>query len=330
MSQISSAEAKETNTTPETTQSGQSTASPGSSPDGFAGNNYISPFGPQPQFQLNTRRIYEQEFNGGAYVSAHLERFQRGLYKVPNQVGIDKQDPLSLEVALVAVRFVFHACYSAKHRITSAVISINLSAPGPGPQPKILKYAPHLAFGRISSSDLKWQFQLGLSVGAAQPAQASVNSQGSYEKDVVRQSMMTIQGSSQTAAKKDTPAGVDIVDGKMIWSLEENRDQKSGIPRECTFVFLLHQPKANDQRIHMSLNIRPSVSWSLNWRRASQRCVLDREIGQSFIACLPRTSAGKPAIAPKDFDFACMDDLEDLIELPGTIRKSQPQASTST
>jgi hypothetical protein len=337
MSQISSVDVQQVTEplekTPETAQVGQSTANSGQSLNPYPSDNFVSCYGPQPQFQLNIQRIYEREFFGGAYISAHLERVQRGVYKLYHQVGHEKQHQEGFDVVLVALRFVCHPCDSSIHRIKSAVITINLSASGSGPQPKILKYAPHLAYGRISSSDLTWQFQLGASLGVSQPAQATVNPQGSVEKHVVLQSMMTIQGSSRTSAKKDNLAGVDIEDGKMVWSLEENKQQKSGIPREFTFVFLLNQPRNEDQakyrEIDVSLDIRPSIAWSFNLNRKPQRCVLDKEIGQSFVGYVEETRHGKSAIAPAKFNFASLDNLEDLIELPGSVRKSQNQGGLS-
>lgn len=156
------------------------------------------------------------------------------------------------------------------HRFESAVIDIRVKDKGTGGKVggteylRFLKYAPHQAYGRISTESLKWNFQLGASLGVTQgPAKVSVNPSVSEEKSKVVGTMMKMyvspphvffassfhvylllthgicrQGSTRSTFSHSTRHP----DTLLHFSLEENNQQESGLPRECTFVFLLERP----------------------------------------------------------------------------------------
>jgi hypothetical protein len=187
--------------------------------------------GPDHAFQVNETLLYEHEFHGQSYVSCHLQRLQHGIF---SSDSLHAKSPL--HVSFVAVTFTFHPALSIAHRFTSAVIEI--TARDDSHQPlRFVKFAPHLAYGRISSESLKWSFQLGAALGVTQgPVNLSVNPTGKYETEKVIGTMMKIQGSTRSSHDSHHKR---IADTKLVWSLEENDQQETGLPREFTFVFLV-------------------------------------------------------------------------------------------
>jgi hypothetical protein len=120
---------------------------------------------------------------------------------------------------------------------------------------RFLRFAPHAAFGRISAATLKWNFQLGATIGVTKgPAEVSVNPSMSYEKDVVIGTMLKIQGSTRSTSLP-TPhhligassTASKLPDTKLFWTLEENNEQQTGLPREFTFVFLMERSHPNPE-----------------------------------------------------------------------------------
>ncbi|KAI9645761.1 hypothetical protein NHQ30_005193 [Ciborinia camelliae] len=187
--------------------------------------------GPDEKYQINSHLVFEHLFPGQTFVSVHLQRLQHGIYSDANL-----HTKHTLHVTFVALSFVFHPS-SPSHRFESAVINIKVK--DKRGNLRFLKYAPHQAYGRISTQSLKWNFQLGTSLGVTQgPANASVKSSVSEEKDKVVGSMMKIQGSTRSTVSNSTRHP----DTLLHFSLEENSQQESGIPREFTFVFMLERP----------------------------------------------------------------------------------------
>lgn len=141
--------------------------------------------GPDHRYQLNQDLLYEREFGGHTFVSAHLQRLQHGCFTDEN---VHKKD--TPHVTFVAITFTFHPSYSEKHRFTSAVITLTAKSQT-GQAIRFLKFAPHLAYGRISSASLKWNFKLGATVGLSQgPGRAALEPAVGYENDRVVGSMM--------------------------------------------------------------------------------------------------------------------------------------------
>ena len=96
---------------------------------------------PDHKFQVNHDLLYEREFERGAFVSAHLQRLQNGVF---TDSKLHAKDPL--HVSFAAITFTFHpvtSSGSADHRFESAVIEI--VAKSNGLPLRFIKHAPHLA-----------------------------------------------------------------------------------------------------------------------------------------------------------------------------------------
>ncbi|TGO85048.1 hypothetical protein BPOR_0437g00060 [Botrytis porri] len=176
--------------------------------------------GPDEKYQINSHLLFESSFPGHTYISVHLQRLQHGIYSDANL-----HTKHTLHVTFIALSFIFHPSTPA-HRFESAVIDIKVR--DRKENLKILKYAPHQAYGKISTESLKWNFQLGASLGVTQgPANACVKPSIGEEKSSTRS---TFHHSTR------------FPDTLLHYSLEENAQQESGLPREFTFVFLLERP----------------------------------------------------------------------------------------
>ncbi|KAF7852447.1 hypothetical protein EAF04_010987 [Stromatinia cepivora] len=187
--------------------------------------------GPDEKYQINSHLLFENSFPGHTFISVHLQRLQHGIYSDANL-----HTKHTLHVTFVALSFIFHPSTPA-HRFESAVIDIKVK--DKGGNLRFLKYAPHQAYGKISTESLKWNFQLGTSLGVTQgPAKATVNPSLSEEKSKVVGTMMKIQGSTRSTFHHSTR----YPDTLLHFSLEENCQQESGLPREITLVFLLERP----------------------------------------------------------------------------------------
>lgn len=138
--------------------------------------NTTTPSRPRPKFnshnplqkyQLTHNLLYERHFFGESYISAHLRRLQNGVFVSPNihPASCTDQDDEHFSktyVTFAAISFTLHPLLSEDHRFTSAVIEIKATNDD-GEALRVLRFAPHLAFGRISSASLKWNFQEGQS-----------------------------------------------------------------------------------------------------------------------------------------------------------------------
>lgn len=180
-------------------------------------------------------------------------------------------------------------------------------------------HAPHLIYGTVSPETMEWTFSLAGSLGISEtPVSASVIPSGSVNGRYQRYEMMRIQGSVRTLKSPRGP-GFHVEAGEIVWSLEENNLQRSGLPREFTFVMLIQKPTANS-KIKLSLDIEPVIqawwgsypSWMLAlsaYRPVQQRGVDFRwEIGQRF----------EPTDAKRGFNFAALESsFDDYIAMPG-------------
>jgi hypothetical protein len=110
--------------------------------------------GPDQKFQINQHLLYEHEFPGNAYVSAHLQRLQHGVFTHGNL-----HNENTIHVTFAAITFTLHPTISLSHRFVSTTITITATS---GDEPvRFIKFAPHLVYGRISTASLRWNFQLG-------------------------------------------------------------------------------------------------------------------------------------------------------------------------
>jgi hypothetical protein len=193
--------------------------------------------GPEHKFQVNEQLLFEHEFHGSCYVSAHLQRLQHGIFGDSNIHGAG-----TMHVTFLAVTFVFHPSISLSHRFQSAIIEVTARSESDEPL-RFVKFAPHLAFGRISTETLKWTFSLGATVGVTKgPVNVAINPSMAHQTDKVLGTMMKIQGSTRSAPGLGHYKANRTPDTRLLWSLEENDQQATGLPREFTFVFLVARP----------------------------------------------------------------------------------------
>jgi hypothetical protein len=300
--------------------------------------------GPEHKFQVNEQLLYEHEFHGSCYVSAHLQRLQHGVFGDPK---IHRS--CTMHVTFVAVTFIFHPSMSLSHRFQSAIIEVTACSEN-NEQLRFAKFAPHLAYGRISTETLKWTFSLGATVGVSKgPVNAAVNPSMAHQRDKVLGTMMKIQGSTRSQHESRHHKTDKIPDTRLVWSLEENDQQETGLPREFTFVFLVartlkakekgkrneHTDEKNDYGkehkcldhgatfapMQIGINVKPHIS-NMNgiplMAQYDETLVAD-EVGQRLV--VEHTQDG---YSPDDhassgyYNFAKMPgNFEDLIELPG-------------
>jgi hypothetical protein len=291
---------------------------------------------PDYRYQIHQKCIYERSLPGEAYITAHVQRLQQGYYDSP-QIHEDTID----DVRFVAVNFVFHPSKALSNRFRSAVIRISLldeadygdslsslalekrrvmdGAGGgkavSGRKPRFLRHAPHLMFGAVSPENLQWNFNLAGSLGVSQtPVSASLSPSGGVVGKYKVYQMMRIQGSTRTL--KGHHHNDDVEDGQVVWSLEENDLQRSGLPREFTFVTLLQKPEGTN--VLFDVEIEPCIAnrWGHYpqwWLRVARYLPLhknyldlDEEIGQKFEPCRDARGYNFAELASRFDDFVIM------------------------
>lgn len=288
-----------------------------------------------PRLLVNRACIYERQLPGDTYITAHVSRLQHGFWDSPAV-----SDAYAEHVDFLALSFVFHSAHTLSHRFKSATVRVSVQ-PGSERQkptlingcssgnPHFLMHAPHLIYGAVSPETMEWSFSLAGSLGVSEtPVSASIIPSGSLNGQYRRYEMMRIQGSSRTLR---SPKGheFDVEAGEVMWSLEENSLQRSGLPREFTFVMLIQKPAANS-KIKLSLEIDPVIQafwgsypgWVLRlspYQPLERRSVdFRREVGQHF----------QPADPQRGFNFAVLESAFDhYIAMPG--RKYTRRVSTS-
>ncbi|KAL2855453.1 hypothetical protein BJY01DRAFT_204167 [Aspergillus pseudoustus] len=227
-----------------------------------------------PRLNINRSCIYERRLPGNAYITAHIQRLQHGYYSTSavSDMGFDSVD-------FFAVSFVFHSPDASNHRFKAATIRASLYSPSTHysshrnrssrssrsrsicrPRyPRFLMHAPHLLYGSISPETMQWSYSLSGTLGIAQlPLIASLTPSTGLNRQFRRFEMMRIQGSARTLDDGDgniRPAS------QIVWTLEENSLQRSGLPREFTFAMLIAKPGPG-ARVLLDLEIEPVVqSW---------------------------------------------------------------------
>ncbi|PKY06823.1 hypothetical protein P168DRAFT_325643 [Aspergillus campestris IBT 28561] len=294
----------------------------------------IDPNLTNPRLHVNRACIYERHLPGDAYITAHVQRLQHGSYS--SRAVSDKDFD---NVDFLGISFVFHSPNTQNHRFKAATIRASVrstrdksSAISPKPSsqtlrgsrsrnnnPRFLRHAPHLLYGAVSPETLQWNYSLAGQIGFADlPLMASIMPSGGMNGRYRRYEMMRIQGSVRSLR---SPRGrqYDVEAGEIVWSLEENTLQRSGLPREFTFAMLIQKPRA-DSRICFSLDIDPVLqcwfgnypSWMLSlpsYRAVPRRPVDFRvESGQRF----------EPATSERGFNFAQLESsFDDYVHMPG-------------
>ncbi|KAH1965170.1 hypothetical protein KXW32_005638 [Aspergillus fumigatus] len=281
-----------------------------------------------PRLLLNGACIYERQLPGDAYITAHVQRLQHGFHSSPAVSDKDYD-----HVDFLGINFVFHSPNTLAHRFKAATIRASVQGTRhvassdhypngyPPGNPRFLMHAPHLIFGAISPETLQWNYSLTGSLGVVDlPVMASLSPTGGINGRYRRYEMMRIQGSVRTL-KSPRGRKFDIDAGEIVWSLEENNLQRSGLPREFTFAMLIQKPRA-DSRIVFSLDIEPTLQswygsypdWWLSlpkYQPQSRRPVDFRsEVGQRF----------EPAESKKGFNFATLESsFDDYIPSDGGV-----------
>jgi len=280
-----------------------------------------------PRLLLNRSCIYERHLPGDAYITAHIERLQHGYYS--NDTVSDEDSDY---VDFVGIAFTFHSPNTLSHRFKSAKIRVSVrgnrelsSSPHypygyPPGNPRFLMHAPHLLYGTVSPETMEWTFSLAGSLGISEmPVSASVIPSGSVNSRYRRYEMMRIQGSARTL-KSEQGRSFDVEAGEIVWSLEENDIQRSGLPREFTFVMLIHKPAA-DSRISLSIDIDPVIAAKIGkypspmlklpaFQPLPRRGGIDfrRQVGQRF----------EPMDPVRGYNFATLASMfDEYIAMPG-------------
>ncbi|KAK5199798.1 hypothetical protein LTR47_001686 [Exophiala xenobiotica] len=319
------------------------------------------PNAPDYRYQLNQKCIYERRLPGGSYITAHVQRLQSGYYDSPvihedlidnvrfvainfvfhptsttfrfksAEIRIalhhsrdDKFNPLQVVTGGAQRHSHDHGTQTMSSSLMKESNALARSNPKTLP-PKFLRHAPHLLYGAISPETLNWNFNLAGSLGVSQgPANAAIKPSYGVKSSYKIFEMMKIQGSVRTL-RSWYNHDYDIEDGEMIWTLEENRLEKSGLPREFTFVMLLTKGSGGfdlSGDVKLEVDIRPKVSGrlgtsypdfitNLHQYQPLHTGVfdLDQEIGQVF----------EPQIKGRGFNFANIaNSFDDFVYLPGT------------
>jgi len=184
-----------------------------------------------------------------------------------------------------------------------------------------------LLYGAVSPENLNWNFNLAGSLGVSQtPVSASLAPSYGVKSSYKVYEMMKIQGSLRTL-RSWLGREYDVEDGEMIWTLEENSLQKSGLPREFTFVMLI--TKGDSDKVILDVDIEPRVAtWFGHYPQLWTNLVafrplhkepidLDKNIGQKF----------EPSVAGRGFNFAgLMGTFDDFVSLPGTTYSTSDAA----
>ena len=134
---------------------------------------------------------------------------------------------------------------------------------------------------------------------------------------------MKIQGSSRTLRSPFGPEH-DVEDGEIVWSLEENDLQRSGLPREFSFPILMAKAH-RESNVRLHLEIEPVIntwfgtypSWWLNLANyqpfPKPPTTLRHEFGQKFM----------PVDEDKGFNFANLTGTFDsYVNMPGSTYNS--------
>ncbi|KAM0144560.1 hypothetical protein ACHAP3_000589 [Botrytis cinerea] len=292
--------------------------SPNDNPVSTKQQQKANPDLPDHRYQVFQKSLLEHEYHHEeAFISASLTRLHHGVYDAGKRLSLYGPPPHN--VTFVAVTFVFHPMHSVEYRFKRAQISIQAFKAIGGKttnQPlRIIKFAPHIAFGRYSTENLHWTFSLGATLGVSTPATATVTPSTEYDRSKVIGNMLKIQGSTRSAE--------GLQSSKLVWSLEENEQQCTGLPREFTFVFLVEQPVAKAP-FSLQIGIKPVFSNSLKTSSfgagvTERSDVLSDEVGQMF------------SCSPYALNFAAiLGQFEDLVELPGHSSNIQDYVGTAS
>ncbi|KAL4780571.1 hypothetical protein BJX76DRAFT_337717 [Aspergillus varians] len=278
-----------------------------------------------PDHRLNINRpcIYERHLPGNTYTTAHVQRLQHGYYST---AAVSDRD--INHVDFLAVSFVFHSPDTLSHRFKAATIRASLHYPDTNTpsssrprhyrtnHPHFLMHAPHLLYGSVSPETLQWSYSLSGSLGISQlPLIASLSPAAGLNGRFSRYEMMRIQGSVRTL--DDNPAS------QIVWTLEENTLQRSGLPREFTFAMLIAKP-APESRVRFVLEIEPILQCWLGsypgwWLKLLKRYrAVRRKRGVDFRMSVGQRFGPGSSSSRRGFNFATLvSGFDEYVSLPG-------------
>jgi hypothetical protein len=138
----------------------------------------------------------------------------------------------------------------------------------------------------VSDQKLFTNTSPGASLGVTTPMTTTITPSTEFDRSKVIGTMLKIQGSTRSVK--------DMESSKLVWSLEENEQQCTGLPREFTFVFLVEQPVARAP-FSLQVAIRPVLSHTIDGFKMFNEVVTKSdisadEIGQKYVS----TSHGLP------------------------------------
>lgn len=297
-------------------------------------NQLADPNITDPHLCINGACVYERHLPGNVSIMANVQRLQHGYYSSPALV-LGEFD----NVDFLALNFVFHAPRALRHRFRAATIRASVTnrealCAFPRPErlreaPRFLMHAPHLIYGAVSPDNLQWTFNMAGSMGVTQlPISASFVPSRTMKESYRRYEMLRIQGSVRTL-RSPWGSQFDVEAGEIVWSLEENNVQRSGLPREFTFVMLVHKPRA-DSDIVLTLDVKPEIqAWigrfpqfwlsRSTYQPVCQKSVdFKRPVGQRF----------EPSRSVRGFNFAALgSSFEDYVSMPGSTYSSSKVSS---
>jgi hypothetical protein len=119
----------------------------------------------------------------------------------------------------------------------------------------------------------------GASLGVTTPMTTTITPSTEFDRSKVIGTMLKIQGSTRSVK--------DMQSSKLVWSLEENEQQCTGLPREFTFVFLVEQPVARAP-FTLQVAMRPVLSQSMDAFKMYNEVVAKSdisadEVGQKYV-----------------------------------------------
>lgn len=186
------------------------------------------------------------------------------------------------------------------------------------------------------------------------PVNIAMNPSMGHQGDKVLGAMMKIQGSTRSLHESGYHKTPKISDTRLVWSLEENDQQETGLSREFTFVFLVARPLKAKQKsrsngstdeknvyanghkcldhattfrpMHLGISVKPHIS-NMNgvplMAHYDEALVTD-EVGQKLVVQHTQdTDVPDAHVASGYYNFAKMPgNFEDLVELPGNSATS--------
>ncbi|PQE16677.1 hypothetical protein CJF30_00003374 [Rutstroemia sp. NJR-2017a BBW] len=247
----------------------------------------VNPDCPDHRFQIGPKTLFEQDFPyQEAFISASLTRLQHGIYD--DEKRLSSYGPSPHNVTFVAVTIDSKELESAFKRSEQEGV----------PRRKQTSHFELSSLLRILRLvDIQPRIYIGpfrwvrASLGVTTPMTTTITPSTEFDRSKVIGTMLKIQGSTRSVK--------DMESSKLIWSLEENEQQYTGLPREFTFVFLVEQPVARAP-FTLQVAIRPVLSQTIDGFKLYNEVVTrshisSDEVGQKYVSTSHGPSLSKGA-----------------------------------